>query len=177
MRGDGSHVHGRYCVFAHVCHAYVSQIRFLYRSDHLHLFSCTSIDAMPPSLSSMSILLPLGFAALVAAHDNGMDMSMDGGMDLAMGQMLTYLHFTPGDMLWFMGWVPASTGAMVGTCIGLFLLAIIERWIAACRAVMQGHWAKRYVNVHQDESRHGLNLSLQSANSAFGSFEHEGSTD
>lgn len=29
--------------------------------------------------------------------DNGMDMSMDGGMSLAVGNMLSYLHFTPGD--------------------------------------------------------------------------------
>ena len=59
--------------------------------------------------------------------------------------MLPYLHFTPGDMLWFLGWVPKSAGAMVGTCIGFFLLGLLERWIAACRAVMYSHWAKRYV--------------------------------
>ena len=94
----------------------------------------------------MSLLITLGFAALVAAHGNGMDMSMDGAMDLAVGQMLPYLHFTPGDMLWFLGWVPQSAGAMVGTCIGLFLLGVVERWIAACVAVMQAHWAKRYAS-------------------------------
>lgn len=94
---------------------------------------------------STSLLLTLAFATLVAAHDNGMDMSMDGSMDLAMGQMLTYLHFTPGDMLWFLGWVPQSAGAMAGTCIGLFLLGVVERWFAACSAVMQAHWAKRSV--------------------------------
>ncbi|KAI0338671.1 hypothetical protein BDW22DRAFT_1314894, partial [Trametopsis cervina] len=80
---------------------------------------------------------------LAMAHDNGMDMSMDGSMALPMGQMLPYLHFTPGDMLWFVGWVPQSAGAMVGTCIGLFLLGIVERWIAACSAVMSAHWAHR----------------------------------
>ena len=59
--------------------------------------------------------------------------------------MIPWLHFTPGDILWFYGWVPSSTGAMVGTCIGLFLLALVDRWIAACRAVMEVHWSKRYV--------------------------------
>ena len=99
----------------------------------------------------LSILL-LGLLPLAAAHDNGMDMSMDGAMDLVMGQMLPYLHFTPGDMLWFMGWVPQSTGAVIGTCIGLFLLAIVERWIATCRVVMQAHWAKRCVsNDHESD--------------------------
>ncbi|EPQ55533.1 hypothetical protein GLOTRDRAFT_138434 [Gloeophyllum trabeum ATCC 11539] len=84
----------------------------------------------------------LALAAGVAAHDdmNGMDMSMDGAMSLASGQMLTYLHFTPGDILWFQGWVPKSTGAMVGACIGLFLLAILERWIACIRALADMAW-------------------------------------
>lgn len=101
----------------------------------------------PILMQPVSVLLAL--AALVSASDNGMDMSMDGAMSLAQGQMLPYLHFTTGDMLWFLGWVPKSTGAMVGTCIGLFLLAIVERWIATCRVVMQAHWAKRCVS-HDD---------------------------
>lgn len=84
------------------------------------------------------ILLPLCRAA-----SNGMDMSMDGAMELAVGQMLPYLHFTPGDNLWFLGWVPTSTGAMVGTCIGLFLLSMVDRWIGACRGVMEMHWHNR----------------------------------
>lgn len=92
-----------------------------------------------------SILLTLALTTLASAHSNGMDMSMDGSMNLAEGQMLPYLHFTTGDMLWFLGWVPQSVGDMVGACIGLFLLAIVERWIAACRAVMQAHWSKRCV--------------------------------
>ena len=34
---------------------------------------------------------------------------------------------------------------MVGTCIGLFLLALVDRWISACRSVMEAHWSKRCV--------------------------------
>ena len=63
--------------------------------------------------------------------------------DLMMGTMKPYLHFTPGDILWFMGWVPQSTGAMVGACIGLFLFAILDRWIAATRSLMESHWRSR----------------------------------
>ncbi|KAJ4480195.1 CTR copper uptake transporter [Lentinula aciculospora] len=75
---------------------------------------------------------------------NGMIMSMDGSMDLASGNMLAYLHFTIGeDILWFQGWVPQGSGAMFGACVGLFLLALVDRWIAACRAMMEAHWAKR----------------------------------
>ncbi|KAH9926617.1 CTR copper uptake transporter [Epithele typhae] len=99
-------------------------------------------------------LLAATFIAKAAAHGgddtNGMDMSMDGSMDLAAGNMLMWFHFTPGDVLWFYGWVPRSTGAMVGTCIGLFLLALIDRWIAACRGVMETHWHKRAQIVQAD---------------------------
>lgn len=70
---------------------------------------------------------------------------MDGAMSLASGQMLMWFHFTPGDNLWFQGWVPSSAGAMAGTCVGLFLLAVVDRWIGACRGVMEMHWARRYV--------------------------------
>ncbi|EIM84484.1 CTR copper uptake transporter [Stereum hirsutum FP-91666 SS1] len=95
-----------------------------------------------------NLLCALSFVAmtsfkLVLADSNGMDMSMDGAMDLSSGNMLSYLHFTPGDTLWFLGWVPSSKGAMVGVCIGLFLLALVERWLAAVRGVMEVHWAVR----------------------------------
>ena len=85
---------------------------------------------------------------LVAAHSStdGMDMSMDGSMSLAAGNMTPYLHFTPGDVLWFQGWVPKSPGAMFGACLGLFLLAIVERWIAAMRSLAEAYWRKRCVS-------------------------------
>ncbi|KAG6834754.1 hypothetical protein H0H93_007605 [Arthromyces matolae] len=51
-----------------------------------------------------------------------------------MGQMLSYLHFTPGDVLWFEGWVPGKGSTLFAACIGLFLLGMAERWIAALRA-------------------------------------------
>ncbi|KAF9219854.1 CTR copper uptake transporter [Gyrodon lividus] len=86
------------------------------------------------------------------ADQNGMDMSMDGPMDLAMGNMVPYLHFTPGDTLWFLGWVPKSTGAMVGACIGIFLLALVERWVATCRALMELHWSTRASTLFSDKS-------------------------
>ncbi|KAE9391415.1 CTR copper uptake transporter [Gymnopus androsaceus JB14] len=79
-----------------------------------------------------------------ARDDNGMITSMDGAMSLAGGNMLTYLHFTVGgDTLWFQGWVPITHGSMFGACFGLFLLALIDRWIAACRGMMEIHWANR----------------------------------
>ncbi|KAI0061354.1 CTR copper uptake transporter [Artomyces pyxidatus] len=91
------------------------------------------------ALNRLIILFAL-FSPSILAHDNGMNMDMDQGMDLTMGNMIQYLHFTSGDNLWFLGWVPKSAGAMVGTCIGLFMLALVERWLSAMRAVMEVHW-------------------------------------
>ena len=58
------------------------------------------------TMPRIPILVPLFTLALALgahAHDNGMDMSMDGAMSLAEGNMLPYFHFTKGDMLWFLG--------------------------------------------------------------------------
>ncbi|KAJ7501064.1 CTR copper uptake transporter [Mycena galericulata] len=86
---------------------------------------------------ALSLTLPL---LAHGAAANGMDMSMDDGMTLAAGTMMPMLHFTRGDTLWFQGWVPQSAGAMAGACIGLFVLTLVDRWLAAVRAMMELHW-------------------------------------
>ncbi|KAJ6538287.1 CTR copper uptake transporter [Mycena vulgaris] len=88
---------------------------------------------------SLALLL-LGLPLLSYAADNGMDMSMDDGMTLATGTMMTTLHFSRGDTLWFAGWVPQNAGAVAGSCIGLFILALFDRWLATVRAMMELHW-------------------------------------
>jgi copper transporter 1 len=72
---------------------------------------------------------------------NGMDM---GGMSSG-GMMTPWLHFALGDALWFKTWVPQNKGALAGAAIGLFLLAIVERWFASMRALMELHWRDQYV--------------------------------
>ncbi|KAG9128297.1 hypothetical protein FRC07_001232 [Ceratobasidium sp. 392] len=57
--------------------------------------------------------------------------------------MIPYLHFTPGDALFFKEWVPKSPGAVGGACVGMFALAIIQRCISAMRGVMDQHWKHR----------------------------------
>ncbi|KAH9958117.1 Ctr copper transporter family-domain-containing protein [Russula dissimulans] len=90
------------------------------------------------------------------AHSNGMDMDMDQGMDMNMGNMIMYFHFTLGDNLWFFGWAPRSAGAMAGACIGLLILAMVERWLVAMRGVMEGHWRTRALIALSNE----LNASV-----------------
>lgn len=71
---------------------------------------------------------------------------MDMPMDLASGHgMMAFLHFTSGDTLWFEGWVPESSGAIGGTCVGLFLLALVERWLSAMRGMAEMYWRNRWV--------------------------------
>lgn len=57
--------------------------------------------------------------------------------------MVPYFHFTPGDHLFLKAWVPKSAGAIAGACIGLFFLAILERWLAGMRGVFELHWKHR----------------------------------
>lgn len=57
--------------------------------------------------------------------------------------MIPYLHFTPGDALFFKEWVPKSSGAVAGACVGLFVLAILQRCISGMRGVMDQHWKQR----------------------------------
>ncbi|KAI9442854.1 CTR copper uptake transporter [Lactarius psammicola] len=96
----------------------------------------------------MRLLAPLSLivtfsSTCTLAHENGMDMNMDQGMTMSIGNMVMYLHFALGDDLWFLGWAPRTAGAMFGACIGLFMLAVAERWLSAMRAVMEGHWRTR----------------------------------
>jgi copper transporter 1 len=57
--------------------------------------------------------------------------------------MTPYLHFTGGDTLFLSIWAPTSRGEIAAACIGLFLMAIFERLIAAIRTSLDSHWHKR----------------------------------
>lgn len=105
---------------------------------------------MPTPTPYLLLILLSSLSFLPAhAHDvNGMDMSMDGSMQLSTGQMLNYLHFPSyssgnGDTLWFNGWVTTSPSSVGGACIGLFLLAIGERCVAGVEGVVGRAWARR----------------------------------
>lgn len=104
----------------------------------------------------LTLLPPLVLAHSSSSMDSMTGMDTEGDTTLMSGMMVPYLHFTPGDILWFQGWVPESAGAMVGACIGLFMLALIDRWLAAMRRVMEGHWARKaqilYAKKNSDSS-------------------------
>ncbi|KAF7324515.1 CTR copper uptake transporter [Mycena kentingensis (nom. inval.)] len=98
----------------------------------------------------LSSLAVLAFSAsLATAYEpramNGMDMSMDDGMSMANGTMLPMLHFSLGDTLFFQGWVPQTRAALFGACVGLFLLALVDRWLAAVRSMAEASWRRSRV--------------------------------
>ncbi|EEB90942.1 hypothetical protein MPER_10783, partial [Moniliophthora perniciosa FA553] len=73
--------------------------------------------------------------------------SAGGGMQM----MMSYFHITLGDTLWFEGWVPRTNGALAGACIGLFLLAILDRGVAGARGIMEAHWKMRAQLEHANK--------------------------
>lgn len=68
---------------------------------------------------------------------DGMGSGMEGGT------MKMHLHFTPGDSVLFGPWIPNTSRAVFGTCVGVFLLAMIDRWFSAMAAVMNSYWNKK----------------------------------
>ncbi|EFI28582.1 copper transporter [Coprinopsis cinerea okayama7 len=86
----------------------------------------------------------------------------DAGAGAGHAMMIPYFHFTTGDHLFFKEWVPSSPGAIAGACIGLFLLAIIERWLTAIRAVFEHHWQQRALLLSSRYSEGTSSLSSSS---------------
>jgi solute carrier family 31 (copper transporter), member 1 len=91
---------------------------------------------------------PLVFASVIyllslpvfAQHD---DMGDGMGSDMGGGTMKAYLHFTPGDSVLFGPWIPNTSWSIFRTCVGVFLLAIVDRWFSAMTAVMNSYWNER----------------------------------
>jgi len=65
--------------------------------------------------------------------------------------MKMYLHFTPGDGVLFGSWIANTSRAVFGTCVGLFLLAMVDRWFFAMAAVMNSYWNKRVARAPPSE--------------------------
>jgi solute carrier family 31 (copper transporter), member 1 len=116
------------------------------------------------------LLLP---TMVVAQHLHGSTSDMEDAMMMGSTEdimMVPYLHFTPGDAILFREWIPQKLGPFIGACIGLFLLGMLDRWLAAMRRLMETWWGQRWVlvsrftstlmlNSHSDQSRVDVILS------------------
>jgi len=96
-------------------------------------------------ISTFTLLAAVSLAVVNAQTDPSMstDSSMDMGGMATGGAMMPWMHFSLGDSLWFSTWVPQSKGALAGAAVGLFLLAIVDRWLASMRGVMEIYWRRR----------------------------------
>ena len=96
------------------------------------------------SLLVYASVISLFPSLVLAQHDHDeSSMGMDMGMGTEGGNMTAYLHFTPGDSVLFGPWIPKSDGEIFGTCIGVFMLAMVDRWFSATAAVMNAYWNKK----------------------------------
>lgn len=57
-------------------------------------------------------------------------------------QATMYFHTAIGaDSVWFQSWRPTSLAGNVGVCAGVFLLAVMERWLMSLRRVWEHGWS------------------------------------
>jgi len=79
----------------------------------------------------------------ILTSPNIVDMDMHMGMDMGVMPQRPYIHFGTQDPLWFQAWSPTSSGAIVGACIGLALLAMFSRLLVGIRGVLEAEWRRR----------------------------------
>jgi len=104
----------------------------------------THSPSSPPITATAITMSFLVFVSLIclfpllalAQHDHG-------GNGVEGGTMKMYLHFTPGDSVLFGPWIPKTDRAVFGTCVGVFLLAMVDRWFSATAGVMNAYWNKK----------------------------------
>ncbi|GAA6021733.1 hypothetical protein JCM10207_008558 [Rhodosporidiobolus poonsookiae] len=65
--------------------------------------------------------------------------TMSAGMSSGMSSIFTTKLGSA--TLWFSGWTPSSAGATFGACVGLCLLALLTRLVAAAKACLDNTWA------------------------------------
>ncbi|KAJ3828494.1 Ctr copper transporter [Lentinula raphanica] len=80
--------------------------------------------------------------------------------------MKNYLHFTAGDNLLFQTWHPDSSGAIAGACIGLVVIALLERWLFAIRSGLESYWHHRDCRTNRRHFSRALGLASKDASAA-----------
>ncbi|GJJ13463.1 hypothetical protein Clacol_007717 [Clathrus columnatus] len=92
-----------------------------------------------------------------------MDMTSDMSSNSTMiAMMKPYLHFTPGDFLYFSTIQPRSNGEMVGACLVLFSLAFIERLLAAYGRISEKKFNDDLIKLSLAHKRPEISQSLVS---------------
>jgi copper transporter 1 len=74
---------------------------------------------------------------------------MDMSDSSSMAPMGTFHWSTTGDALWFSSWVPSSEGAYIGSCIALFILAVLARASTALQ-----HYVDAWMIMKEEKRLH-----------------------
>ncbi|KAI5451296.1 hypothetical protein NCC49_001892 [Naganishia albida] len=77
-----------------------------------------------------------------AGHTMDMGSDADGGTTMAGMKMYFHAGLPSTDTLLFQSWVPGSVGPVIGACIGLFFLALAERFLAAVERGAAVQWRR-----------------------------------
>ncbi|KAG8722283.1 hypothetical protein FRC11_002735, partial [Ceratobasidium sp. 423] len=65
-----------------------------------------------------------------------------------MMMMTPYFHWMANaDALYFKAWVPRTPGTLAGACIGLFFLAIFERFLSGAKGLMEAWWRRQQAST------------------------------
>lgn len=124
-----------------------------------------------------NILTLFFFTAVALGH--GGEEEPTKNVDLTMPEMNTgsemmmmtpYFHWMANaDALYFKSWVPRTPGALAGACIGLFCLALFERFLSGARGLLEAWWrrqqassATRALVTPDNASTHSHSKSIES---------------
>ena len=58
--------------------------------------------------------------------------------------MTPHLHTSGSDYLFFESWRPASAGEILGSCIVLLIVSLLDRLISGLRGRLEVYWVSRY---------------------------------
>ncbi|CUA68260.1 CTR copper uptake transporter [Rhizoctonia solani] len=88
----------------------------------------------------------LCLAAIALAHGGPQTPKENTGSDMMM--MTPYFHWAASaDALYFKSWVPRTPGGLVGACIGLFCLALFERFLDGARGLVEAWWRRQQAST------------------------------
>lgn len=118
--------------------------RSLYTQTHLVLFALLAMNSR--LLYTLTLLCSV---AVTLAHGGEESTTEDAHapetvLDSEMMMMTPYFHWMANaDALWFKTWVPRTPGGLAGACIGLFCLAVFERFLGGARGLVEAWWRRQ----------------------------------
>ncbi|SCV71527.1 BQ2448_3115 [Microbotryum intermedium] len=113
-----------------------------------------------PSANALRLLILVAATrpVIILAHGADMDMNMSNSSSATMG---TSFSTTIGSaQLWFDGWIPTGSSSTAGACVGLALLAIFSRFLAAVRTSCEANWTQSIMRQRLAQHRPLVDATL-----------------